>query len=381
MFFQLLFIHLYRPFLKYTRSTSPLPSHASPRKFCTQAAGAISKLFRLYKRTYGLRQICNIAVYIIHSACTIHLLNLPDENAKRDIVHGVKHLEEIGESWTCARRTLRVLSISAEKWKLEVPEDATVTFARCNARWENSELSRSPTGFSNILPQSSPTKPPTSQTYPPPSTPISANNPGGVSMAQHLPSVLGTGLVPSPSSTTSDTRRSSGGLSLPPQSASDLTRGAGRIRPLTYLTQAQQDAWNASQVARSISAANSGPTAGANTNASAAALFGGVDSLVEESQDWWLKDQSALALGFDNWIDAGTGWSTLGLGMTEALQNGANGDAAPKMMKTGNMFNASFMEGLQSGGYTLYSATLPLVNGMSGKRPGNDEDFGDETFY
>ena len=49
---------------------------------------------RLYKRSHGLRQICNIAVYILHTACTIHLLNLPDKNARRDITHGVKHLEE-----------------------------------------------------------------------------------------------------------------------------------------------------------------------------------------------------------------------------------------------------------------------------------------------
>ena len=97
MFFQLLFIHLFRPFLKYTQSTSPLPQSVSPRKLCTQAAAMISKLMRLYKRSHGLRQICNIAVYIVHSACTIHLLNLPDKNARRDIVHGVKHLEEIAE--------------------------------------------------------------------------------------------------------------------------------------------------------------------------------------------------------------------------------------------------------------------------------------------
>src|SRR5271155_2596148 len=124
MFFHLLYIHLFRPFLKYNPSNSPLPSHISPRKICTQAAGAVSKLMRLYKRTYGLRQICNIAVYIVHSACTIHLLSLPEKTAKRDIIHGVKHLEEIGESWTCAPRTLRMLSASASKWKIELPDEA-----------------------------------------------------------------------------------------------------------------------------------------------------------------------------------------------------------------------------------------------------------------
>ncbi len=154
MFFQLLFIHLYRPFLKYNRSTSPLPSHVSPRKFCTQAAGAISKLLRLYRRTYGLQQICNIAVYIAHSACTIHLLNLPDKNARRDIIHGLKHLEEIGEMWTCARRTLRILGIMAEKWKTELPEEAAATFSRTRSRWGNAESAQSPSN-SDHSPKSS----------------------------------------------------------------------------------------------------------------------------------------------------------------------------------------------------------------------------------
>ncbi|KAK2865385.1 hypothetical protein FQN49_003632 [Arthroderma sp. PD_2] len=135
MFFQLLFIHLYRPFLKYTKSTSPLPSHVSPRKLCTQGASVISKLLRLYKRTYGLRQICNIAVYIAHSACTIHLLNLPDKSAKRDIAHGLKHLEEIAESWPCARRTLRILDLLSKKWKVDLPDEAVAVIERSRAKF------------------------------------------------------------------------------------------------------------------------------------------------------------------------------------------------------------------------------------------------------
>lgn len=135
MFFQLLFIHLFRPFLKYTQATSPLPSTVSPRKLCTQAAAMISKLMRLYKRSHGLRQICNIAVYIAHSACTIHLLNLPDKHARRDIVHGVKHLEEIAEGWLGARRSLAILSMLARKWNVQIPEDAAAVLARTEAKF------------------------------------------------------------------------------------------------------------------------------------------------------------------------------------------------------------------------------------------------------
>ena len=165
MFNHLLYIHLFRPFLKYTPATSPLPTHVSPRKLCTAAAAQISKLMRLYKRTYGLRQICNIAVYIVHSACTIHLLNLPladaasecaldkegngedgkgkvtpgseqvGKAARRDIVHGVKHLEEIAEDWLCARRTLSILSVLSRKWKIKLPEEAELVLERTDRRY------------------------------------------------------------------------------------------------------------------------------------------------------------------------------------------------------------------------------------------------------
>jgi hypothetical protein len=36
-------------------------------------------------------------------------------------------------------------------------------------------------------------------------------------------------------------------------------------------------------------------------------MFGGVDALVE-SQNWWLRDQASLAVGFENWVGIeGTG--------------------------------------------------------------------------
>jgi hypothetical protein len=34
-------------------------------------------------------------------------------------------------------------------------------------------------------------------------------------------------------------------------------------------------------------------------------MFGGVDALAD-SQDWWLRDQANLAVGFDNWMGMGT---------------------------------------------------------------------------
>lgn len=84
---------------------------------------------------------------MLHSACTIHLLNLPEKTARRDITHGIRHLEEIAEDWLCARRTLSILSMLAKKWNCEMPEDATVVLQRTDDKYgsyANSMSSASP---------------------------------------------------------------------------------------------------------------------------------------------------------------------------------------------------------------------------------------------
>ena len=132
MFYQLLFIHLFRPFLKYHHP--PLLADLSPRKICIYAAARISNLLRIYKRTYGLRQICDIAVYIAHSACIIHLLTLPEKSAHHNIIHGVRHLEEIAESWLCARRALHILNMFARRLKIVLPDEAAIVLKRTDAK-------------------------------------------------------------------------------------------------------------------------------------------------------------------------------------------------------------------------------------------------------
>ncbi|KAI0195970.1 fungal-specific transcription factor domain-containing protein [Astrocystis sublimbata] len=151
MFFHLQYIHLFRPFLRYAPKASPLPPHVSPRRICTANAGAISKLMRLYKKIYNLRQICNIAVYMLHSACTIHLLNLPEKTAKRDIIHGIKHLEEISEDWLCGRRALSILSVLSRKWKVDLPDEAAQVLQRTDERWGTFNTSDVPTPRSHTF--------------------------------------------------------------------------------------------------------------------------------------------------------------------------------------------------------------------------------------
>ncbi len=328
MFFQLLYIHLYRPFLKYNRTTSPLPAHVSPRKYCTQGAAAISKLFRLYKRTHGLRQICNIAIYIVHSSCTIHLLNLPDKNARRDIIHGVKHLEEMGECWTAARRTLRVVHLCADRWNIEMPEEAEMVYTRIRVKWgitPGAPSPVSPESLANMAHQI------TSQPIPDiMARNVQQNQSNGLrptSIAQYATG-LSAAMAPSPAETV-DSRRTSSGFSLPPTSAAEFSRDSQRIRPSTYLTKAQQDAWNAHQsrlAANTVANSNRMP---GTTERNAAKMFGGVDSLMEETQDWIFKDQNQFAMGFENWGSEPPDWGTLDLSFFDTADGtGSSGNTS-----------------------------------------------------
>ncbi|KIW87856.1 uncharacterized protein Z519_11440 [Cladophialophora bantiana CBS 173.52] len=372
MFYQLLYIHLYRPFLKYTRTTSPLPAHVSPRKYCTQGAAAISKLFRLYKRTHGLRQICNIAIYIVHSACTIHLLNLPDKNARRDIIHGVKHLEEMGDCWTAARRTLRVLHLCADRWSIEMPEEAEMVYTRLRVKWElapGAPSPVSPESLANMAQQISSQPVPDLMAMNVRQQQQQSQALRQFSMSQYAGG-LSAAMAASPAETI-DSRRTSGGLSMPPQSAADLSRDSHRVRPSTYLTKAQQDAWNAHQARI---AANAGATSSNNTGAAgeqnAARLFGGVDSLIEESQDWFFKDQNQLAMGFENWGSEPQDWGTLDLSFFDTPDTGSS-------TNDNTNGNSPSYNGLQ---YSYDSATGPTNTGGLGNKGGHGFGFAGDGF-
>jgi len=263
MFFQLLYIHTFRPFLKYSRESSPLPPNVSPRRLCTQAAASISKLIRLYKRSHGLRQICNIAVYITHSACTIHLLNLPDKNAKRDIVHGVKHLEEIAESWLCARRSLSILGMLSQKWKVELPDEATSVFARSREKfgvWN---------GETHVKEKHTPSPRPsiTNALYANQDGQLMMSSTSGPDMRSMVPSIS----------------------SIPPHSGVELQQP--RLPPQSSSAATPPPAATWSPYDSNITQAGASPSG----------LFGGVDQLLRDSQDWWLRDQSQLAMGFEQW--------------------------------------------------------------------------------
>ena len=78
--------------------------------------------------------------------------------------------------------------------------------------------------------------------------------------------------------------------------------------------------------------------------------------MVDESQDWWLRDQSALATGFDNWVDSsGVDWNSL----TTSPQLNGNGSGTATSMNTMNGSNGN---GMNSMDYDLYTNGYQLGN-------------------
>ncbi|OQD81524.1 hypothetical protein PENANT_c027G02490 [Penicillium antarcticum] len=337
MFYQLLIIHLYRPFLKYTKANTPLPSHVSPRKICTQAAAAVSKLMRVYKRSYGLKQICNIAVYIAHTACTIHLLNLPDKNAQRDVIHGLKNLEEMAEGWLCARRTLRILDISANKWQVTLPPEATSIFERTHTKWGSWgswDQANSPSASDDSSPMA------TSATFQPATSPsrFTAGPPQYQSRRKadpsSLPANINTNTNTNPVSMVGPTSLSSqyaSTSSVPlsfPSMAAHPSLAPQPQRPEfappepTYLCPSvtyQFPAMTANApspssphqtwydgVGTQIQGQNTTPA----STASPVSGYDGTENLVEESHDWWSRNAAIYNnMGVDGW---GGAWSSPG---------------------------------------------------------------------
>ncbi|KAJ6200698.1 pathway-specific nitrogen regulator [Bipolaris maydis] len=297
MFFQLLYIHLFRPFLKYNPNNSPLPAHVSPRKLCTQAAAMISKLLRLYKRSHGLRQICNICVYIAHSACTIHLLNLPEKNAKRDIIHGVKHLEEIAEGWLCARRTLGILSVLAKRWNVELPEEAATVLSRTDAKFGPWSEVSTPKAQRRASVQTNQHPSPADQASP-------SLQPYSMNVANMTaPQLYNRTAITNNSSVSSNpSARPSSTHSLPPSDPNALAYMRTQQPPTTpqsYSATLNAPTPASTQGRRSV---DGGHTTAGN---SPSQLFGGVDQLLREGQDWIYRDQTQLATDFENWNPQG----------------------------------------------------------------------------
>lgn len=303
MFYQLLFVHLYRPFLKYTKITSPLPSNVSPRAMCTRAAAMISKILRIYRRSYGLKQICNIAVYIAHSACTIHLLNLPEKSAQRDLVHGISSLEEIAEYWLCSRRTLRIIDGLSRKWQIKLPVEATVILERTYQKygswgsWDNIDTKASRADSSQFR-HDSHLHSPSLQGIPGPTAPISSGQlqVGETRQDQSVTSTSPPAVQHQAISTSTPPYPV-----ISPPSILSYSPQPGLIVPQGLSsTPFQSNAWTAT-----TSSPLAQPQPIMAPESDLASFVRGVNQIDDSvnTQEWWFKDQNALAYGLDNWED------------------------------------------------------------------------------
>lgn len=234
----------------------------------------ISKLLRMYKKTHGLKQVCNIVVYIAHSACTIHLLNLPDKNSVRDIIHGVRQLEEIGESWPCARKTLAILSMAARRWKTGLPVEVANVFLQNDSKFSLYRHDQDSPKFEN---------PPSLLARTTPQVPMARDFDHATN---HLKTdQFSNGHPALSSSATSDPIFVGDAISFPPPMADP---GQNPQQEHYALFQDRQDLWNLEQTSQVL------PNQG---QLSPSALLSRTESLVAESQGWWLRDHSF----FENW--------------------------------------------------------------------------------
>ena len=394
MFFQLLYIHLFRPFLKYSPDNSPLPPNVSPRKQCTQAAAMISKLLRLYKRSHGLRQICNICVYIAHSACTIHLLNLPDKNAKRDIIHGIKHLEEIAEGWLCARRTLGILSVLAKRWKVELPEEAAAVLARTDEKfgpWNEISTPKAVRAEPMLTPGDEHATSPTPK-FSPSLQPYSSNSNGifaRPASSSNAAAAAHVSHLPRPSASSSSFAYASESFTRDPSSIPPVDIAYPRLQrhpsdPMNHTSPNNTTANGHNAATPASTQARQSFDGGSSVGASPSQMFGGVDQLIREGQDWIFRDQTQLASGFDNWASADlgdvAGWfgagTSPGMGTfaagafgAAAATGGGGGGGGGQSMNGGPVGGAALTGGVPNGGFNVNG--VPLSGGGAGTGGGN----------
>ena len=114
MLYHTTMILVFRPMIPHARSKL-LPESFDPLGLCTGSAVKIASLIKAYRSKYSLRKIVNIAVHCVFTASTIHLCNLTsttisyETSARHYLSQCISFLQEIGETWPSATRSLHVI--------------------------------------------------------------------------------------------------------------------------------------------------------------------------------------------------------------------------------------------------------------------------------
>ncbi|KAK4496228.1 hypothetical protein PRZ48_012208 [Zasmidium cellare] len=113
-------LHLFRPYIKLDLRAANL----YPRDTCTFCANEISALMNALRAMYGLRRVTLAVTSHLLSASTIHLLNLPSEEAAAHLSQGLHDLEAMSVNHRFAARAVDIIRSLSSKWKIALPEGA-----------------------------------------------------------------------------------------------------------------------------------------------------------------------------------------------------------------------------------------------------------------
>ena len=160
-------------------------------------------------------------------------------------------------------------------------------------------------------------------------------------------------LTTTSSLTSAALRRSPENRCLPPSAAADLAYPRTQ-RHASGATQAPTSPASSTTQRQSVDSSSA-----TSTYDSPSQLFGGVDALIREGQDWWLRDQSQLALGFDNWnlTEADVAW----LNSTTATAGGSLGSRFVGM-GAGVAGNGNGVGGVGVSGINGYGGAMCVYN-------------------
>ncbi|RYP82881.1 hypothetical protein DL770_005488 [Monosporascus sp. CRB-9-2] len=242
-------------------------------------------------------------VILMQYACTIHLLNLPEKTAKRDIIHGVKHLEEIAEDWLCGRRTLSILSVLARKWNVELPEEAFHVLQRTDEKWGGFNPSDVPSPKSTFTTSPSPTaygatspmaksEPASNQANPNSTTPMQGV-PGASGSSDMISNLAGTNFQP---------------VVQGPRRAMNNPATIGNSGPLT-MDELNGSSWRQTPAMRSVPTYNQSYARMPNNNSMGSSRASSRTSTTAtpnsvyamDGQEWYIKDSVNWQSSFDTW--------------------------------------------------------------------------------
>ncbi|USW58402.1 hypothetical protein Slin15195_G117210 [Septoria linicola] len=113
-------LHLFRPYIKLDLRAANLYPHDT----CTFCANEISALMNALRAMYGLRRVTLAVTSLLLSASTIHLLNLPSEQAAAHLSQALHDLEAMSVNHRFAARAVDIVRSLSSKWNIALPEGA-----------------------------------------------------------------------------------------------------------------------------------------------------------------------------------------------------------------------------------------------------------------